>query len=132
LTGQPVFLLVDHSVDNSTMDKIMTYTTELERKKNIIITFTRYVEKDYNGMATMALRQAYSKMYDHLKETPVAQRMNVIDEYEFEVKAPASVPVDLSREKFIANILGKLMATIFTLTHMDLKEDLLEAMKSIE
>jgi hypothetical protein len=114
------------------MDKIMTYTTELERKKNIIITFTRYVEKDYNSVATMCLRQAYSTMYELLKETPVAERMNVIDGYEVEVIPPASVPADPSREKFIANILGKMMATIFTLTHMDLKEDLLEAMKSIE
>ena len=123
------FLLVDH---NSTMNTNMTYTTELERKKNIIISFAKYVEKDYDSVATMVLRHAYTKMYEHLKETPVAERMNVIDDYEFDVKAPATVEVDLSRDKFIANILGKLMATIFTLTHLDLKEDLLEAMKSIE
>lgn len=110
----------------------MTYTTELERKKNIIIAFTRYVEKDYNSVATMCLRQAYTTMYELLKETPMAERMNVIDGYEVEVIPPASVPADPSREKFIANILGKMMMTIFTLTHMDLKEDLLEAMKSIE
>ena len=54
------------------------------------------------------------------------------DGYEVNVIPPASVPADPSREKFIADILGKLMMTIFTLTHMDLKEDLLEAMKSIE
>lgn len=112
------------------MNTNMTYTTELERKKNIIMSFAKYVEKDYNGTATMVLRKAYTTMYDHLKETPVAQRMNVIDEYEFEVKAPTTV--EHPEEKFIADILGKLMATIFTLTHTDLKEDLLEAMKSIE
>ena len=118
--------------NRSTMNTNMTYTTELERKKNIIITFIRYVEKDYNGVATMCLRQAYSTMYELIKETPMAQRMNVIEEYEFQVKPPASVPTDPSREKFIADILGKMMATIFTLTHTDLKEDLLEAMKSIQ
>jgi hypothetical protein len=114
------------------MDTNMTYTTELERKKNIIISFAKYVEKDYNSVATMCLRQAYTTMYELLKETPMAERMNVIDGYEVEVIPPASVPSDPSREKFISNILGKLMMTIFTLTHMDLKEDLLEAMKSIE
>ena len=114
------------------MDKIMTYTTELERKKNIIMSFAKYVEKDYNGTATMVLRQAYTTMYELLKETPMAERMNVIDGYEVNVIPPASVPADPSREKFIADILGKLMMTIFTLTHMDLKEDLLEAMKSIQ
>jgi hypothetical protein len=123
------FLLVDH---NSTMNTNMTYTTELERKKNIIISFAKYVEKDYDGETTMILRKAYTTMYEYLKELPVAQRMNAIDGYEFEVKAPASVPVELREESFIANILGKLMATIFTFTHMNLKEDLLEAMKSIE
>jgi len=129
LTSRSVLFLVDL---NSTMDTNMTYTTELERKKNIIIAFTRYVEKDYNSVATMCLRQAYTTMYELLKETPMAERMNVIDGYEVEVIPPASVPADPSREKFIANILGKMMMTIFTLTHMDLKEDLLEAMKSIE
>lgn len=114
------------------MNTNMTYTTELERKKNIIITFTRYAEKDYNTGPWMVIRQAYSKMYEHVKETPEAQRMNVIEEYEIEVKPPASIPTDPSREKFIANILMKLLATIFTLTHTDLKEDLLEAMKSIQ
>jgi hypothetical protein len=110
----------------------MTYTTELERKKNIIISFTKEVEKDYNGITGQVLRGAYHHMYKFLKETPEAQRMNVIDEYEFEVKAPTSVPVELRKEDFIANILGQLMKAIFTLTHLNLKEDLLEAMKSIE
>jgi hypothetical protein len=114
------------------MDTNMTYTTELERKKNIIVSFAKYAEKDYNSGPMTVVRQAYKKMYEHLNETPVAQRMNVIDEYEFEVKAPASVPVELRNEKFISSVLMKLLATIFTLTHMDLKEDLLEAMKSIE
>ena len=114
------------------MNTNMTYTTELERKKNIIISFSKYIEKDYNSETTMVLRNAYTTMYELLKETPVGQRMNVIDGYEIEVKAPTSIPADPSREKFIADILGKMMMTIFTLTHMDLKEDLLEAMKSIE
>lgn len=105
--------------------------TELERKKNIIVAFIRYVENDYNGSATMVLRKAYTTMYEHIKETPMAQRMNVIEDYEFQVKAPDSVPVELRKEDFIANILGKMMVTIFTLTHMDLKEDLLEAMNAI-
>lgn len=113
------------------MNSNMTYTTELERKKNIIIAFTRYAEKDYNTGPWMILRQAYTMMYNTLKDIPVAQRMNVIEDYEIEVKPPASVPVDPSRTQFITNTLMKLLATIFTLTHMDLKEDLLEAMKSM-
>jgi hypothetical protein len=114
------------------MNTNMTYTTELERKKNIIVSFAKYVEKDYNSVATMCLRQTYSTMYEFIKETPIAQRINAIEEYEFEVKPPTSVPADPSRDKFIADILGKMMVTIFTLTHTDLKEDLLEAMKTIE
>jgi hypothetical protein len=114
------------------MNTNMTYTTELERKKNIIVSFAKYVEQDYNSVATRILRQAYTKMYEILKETPMTQRMNVIEDCEFQVKAPDSVPVELRKEDFIANILGKLMVAIFTLTHMNLKEDLLEAMKSIE
>jgi hypothetical protein len=106
------------------------YMTELERKKNIIMSFTNYVEQDYNGPATMVLRKAYTTMYEHLKETPVGQRMNVIDEYEFQVIAPTTV--QRPAENYISNILGQLMKTIFTLTHLNLKEDLLEAMKSIE
>ena len=114
------------------MNTNMTYTTELERKKNIIMSFAKYVEKDYTSVPMMCLRQTYSAMYELIKETPMAQRMNVIEEYEFEVKPPTSAPIDPSRDKFIADILGKMMVTIFTLTHTDLKEDLLEAMKSIE
>ena len=110
----------------------MTYTTELERKKNIIVSFAKYVEKDYNSVATMCLRQTYSSMYELIKETPMAQRINVIEEYEFEVKPPTSVPADPSRDKFIARVLREVLVTIFTLTHTDLKEDLLEAMKTIE
>jgi hypothetical protein len=109
----------------------MTYTTELERKKNIIVSFTKYVEKDYCGTASAVLRSTYKQMYEILKDLPVEKRMYAIDNYTYEVKAPTSVPDGLRQEDFVANILGQLMTTIFTLTHMDLKEDLLDAMYAI-
>ena len=114
------------------MNTNMTYTTEQERLRTLLMRFTKEIEKDYNGITTKVLRGAYQHMYNILKELPVEKRMYEIDTYTYKVQAPASVPMELRREEFIAGILTDLMRAIFTFTYADLKEDLLEAMKSIE
>jgi hypothetical protein len=123
------FLLVNH---NSTMNTNMTYTTELERKRTILIGFTKEIEKDYNGLTTKVLRSIYKEMYEFIKDVPVGERMNVIDNIAFQAKMPTTAPIGESEKEFLSNIIGALMTAIFTFTHLNLKEDLLEAMKSIE
>jgi hypothetical protein len=114
------------------MDTNMTYTTELERKRTLLIGFTKEIEKDYNGLTTKILRGIYKEMYEFLKETPVGERMNAIDNFTFQAKMPTTVPIGETEKEFLSNVIGALMTAIFTFTHLNLKEDLLEAMKSIE
>jgi hypothetical protein len=112
------------------MNTNMTYTTELERKRTLLIGFTKEIEKDYNGLTTKILRGIYKEMYEFLKDVPVGERMNVIDNIAFQAKMPTTVPI--GEKEFLSNVIGALMTAIFTFTHLNLKEDLLEAMKSIE
>jgi hypothetical protein len=114
------------------MDKIMTYTTELERKRTLLIGFTKEIEKDYNGLTTKILRGIYKDLYEFIKDVPVGERMGVIDDIRILAKLPSSAPIGETEKQFLSQIIGALMTAIFTFPHLNLKEDLLEAMKSIE
>ena len=133
MTERPVFLLVAPT-NQHTMTTIMTYTTEQERKKNIIIALTKAVENTQHYASTKMLQESYKTMYEALKDIPEEERLEWIENCSYEVKKQIDEKVsdpEFDKGQFVVLILGKLFSLIFALTYKDLKGDLLEAMKSL-
>jgi hypothetical protein len=110
----------------------MTYTTEEERRMNIIISLIPQVEQLYATDLFGWLRDSYRAVHNAIAEMPVEARMDWIKSFEIEgkeIKPSESIKIG---ELSIMNIMVKLFGLIFTLTHKDLKEDMIDAMKSIK
>lgn len=109
----------------------MTYTTEEERKMNIIIALIPQVEHLYATDLFGWLRDSYRAVHNAIAEMPVEARMEWIKSFEIEGKEMKSESIKIG-ELSIMNIMVKLLGLIFALTHKDLKEDMIDAMKSIK
>jgi len=105
--------------------------TEEQRKKALIVKLIPIVESVYDGEMMKTMKEGYALMYEALNDTPVEERLAMIESYTFEVAPPASIPKDENTTGRMALILLKLFTTIFTMTYKDLKGDLLEALKSV-
>jgi len=120
LTTQIVIFLIAPNHSNT---MAMTYMTEEERKTNVVIALTKIVEEKYESEVFLVVREAYQKMYEALNDAPKEWRMEIIEGYKMEI--------ELNKDNHIAYIIWKFFNFIFTKTYMNLKCDLLEAMKSI-
>ena len=114
----------------------MTYTTEEERKMNIIIALIPSVEHLYDSDLFAWLRDSYRAVHNAIVELPMDARLEWIKSFEIEGKEmkPSESYKELVKigDLTILNIMVKLLGLIFTLTHKDMKENIIDAMKSIK